>query len=137
MCFRGFQKLIFTMYLKSLCTVIPHLNVLEAIECFLNKRTLMEPATTTLIRLEELLISLNNFSFYRKHYQQISRVVMRNNMGPSYSDCLLVMLNNKYLNKTRDLFLIHFWDILGIYHYGKKYYIPHGTHFWDIPFIAG
>ena len=58
--FSDFQKLIFTMCLKSLYTVITHRNGFEALKRFLNKRTLLEPATTILIRLEELLISLNN-----------------------------------------------------------------------------
>ena len=83
------------MCLKSLYTVIHHRNGFEALKCFLNKRTLLEPVATKLIRLEDVLISLNNFLFYREHYQQISRVVMGMNMGTSDAECLLVMLNNK------------------------------------------
>ena len=48
---------------KSLYTVIPHRDGLEALKFFLNKRTLLEPSTTASIRLAELVLTLNNFSF--------------------------------------------------------------------------
>ena len=54
--FSGSHKFIFTMDVKSLYTVIPHRDCLEALKFFLNKRTLLEPSTTTLIRLAELFI---------------------------------------------------------------------------------
>ena len=60
------------MDVKSLYTVIPHRDGLEALKFFLNKRTLLEPTTTTLIRLAELVLTLNNFSFDGEHYQQIN-----------------------------------------------------------------
>ena len=75
------NKFIFTMDIKSLHTVIPHRDGLEALKIFLNQRTLLEPSTTTLIRLAELVLTLNNFSFKGEHYQQISGVVMGTNMG--------------------------------------------------------
>ena len=61
MCFNSFQKLILSMCLKSLYTVIHHRNGSEELKCFLDKRNILEPAATTLIHMEELLISLNNF----------------------------------------------------------------------------
>ena len=72
--FSGSHKFIFTMDVKSLYTVIPHRDGLEALKFFFNKRTLLEPSTTTLIRLPELVLTLNNFSFDGEHYQQISGV---------------------------------------------------------------
>ena len=56
------------MDVKSLYTVIPHRDGLEALKFFLNKRTLLEPSTSTLIRLAELVLTLNNFSFDGEHY---------------------------------------------------------------------
>ena len=58
------------MDVKSLYTVIPHRDSLEVLKFFLNKRTLLEPSTTTIIRLAELVLTLNNFSFDGEHYQQ-------------------------------------------------------------------
>ena len=74
------------MDVKSLYTVIPHRDGLEALKFFLNKRTILEPSTTTLIRLAELVLTLNNFSFDGEHYQQISGVAMGTKMGPSYAN---------------------------------------------------
>ena len=84
--FSGSHKFIFTMDVKSLYTVIPHRDGLEALKFFLNKRTLLEPSTTTLIRLAELILTLNNFSFDGEHYQQISGVAMGTKMGPNYAN---------------------------------------------------
>ena len=60
-CFSGSHEFIFTMDVKSLYTVIPHRDGLESLEFFLNKRTLLEPSTTALIRLAELVLTLDNF----------------------------------------------------------------------------
>ena len=68
--FSGSHKIHF--HFKSLYTVIPHRDGLEALKFFFNKHTLWEPSTTTLIRLAELVLTLNNFSFDGEHYQQIS-----------------------------------------------------------------
>ena len=66
--FSGSHKFIFTMDVKSLYTVIPHRNGLEDLKSFFNKCTLLEPSTTTLIRLAELVLTLDNFSFAGEHY---------------------------------------------------------------------
>ena len=71
---------------KSLYTVIPHRDGLEALKFLLNKRTLLEPSTTTLISLAELVLTLNNFAFDGEHYQQISVVAMGTKMGQSYTN---------------------------------------------------
>ena len=83
--FSGSHKFIFTMDVKSLYTVIPHHDGLEALKFFFNKRALLEPSTTTLIRLAELVLTPNNFSFDGEHYQQISGAAMGTKMGPSYA----------------------------------------------------
>ena len=83
--FNGSHKFIFTMDVKSLYTIIPHRDGLEALKFFLNERTLLEPSTTTLIRLAELVLTLN-FSFDGEHYQQISGVAMGTKMGPTYAN---------------------------------------------------
>ena len=70
--FSGSHKFGFTMDVKSLYTVIPHRDGLEALKFFFNERTLLEPFATTIIRLAELVFRLNNFSFDGEHYQQIS-----------------------------------------------------------------
>ena len=59
--FNSPNKFIYTMDVKSRYTVTPHRDGLEALKFFLNQGTLLEPSTTTLIRLAELVFTLNNF----------------------------------------------------------------------------
>jgi hypothetical protein len=65
--FHGTHKFIFTMDVKSLYTVIPHHDGLRALKFFLDKRPNQEPATSVLVRLAELVLTLNNFSFDGEH----------------------------------------------------------------------
>ena len=82
------------MDVKSLYTGTPHRDGLEDLKFFYNKRSLLEPPTTTSIGLADLVfITLNNFAFDGEHYQQISGVAMGTKMGPSYAN-LFFMLNN-------------------------------------------
>ena len=74
------------MDVKSLYTVIPHRDGLRALKFFLDKRPVQEPSTSVLVRLAELVLTLNNFSFDGEHYQQISGVVMGIKMGPNYAN---------------------------------------------------
>ena len=74
--FSSTHKFIFTMDVKSLHTVIPHHDGLRALKFFFDKRPIQEPSTTVLLRLAELVLTLNNFSFDGEHYQQISGVAV-------------------------------------------------------------
>ncbi len=56
---------------------------LRALKFFLDKRPVQEPYTSVLVRLAELVLTLNNFSFDGEHYQQISGVAMRIKLGPN------------------------------------------------------
>ena len=69
----------------------------------------LEPFTTTLIRLAELVLMLNNFSFDSEHYQQISGVAMGTKMGPSYANLFVGCVEQ---NNTQDPFLILLPDTL-------------------------
>jgi hypothetical protein len=50
------------MDVKSLYTVIPHHDGLRALKFFLDKRPNRELSTSVLVRLAELVLTLNNFS---------------------------------------------------------------------------
>ena len=80
---------LFTMDFKSLYTVIPNDGGLQALAYFLDQRTVKEPSTHTLVRLAELVLTLNAFSFDDQHYRQIGGVAMGSRMGPNYV-CLFV-----------------------------------------------
>ena len=77
------------MDVKSLYTVIPNDDGLQALPYFLDQRTAKVPSTHTLVRLAELVLTLNAFSFDDQHYRQIGGVAMGSKMGPNYA-CLFV-----------------------------------------------
>ena len=70
---------------KKLYTVIPNNSGLEALAYFLNKRPVLDPPTSTLTRLAELVLTLNGFAFNGDFYQQIGGVAIGSKMGPNYA----------------------------------------------------
>ena len=67
--FLGEDKLIFTMDITSLYTVIPNGEGLLALKHFFDLRTVKEPSSVTLLRLAELVLTLNCFSFATSYYK--------------------------------------------------------------------
>ena len=61
--FLGQNKLIFTMDITSLYKVIPNDEGLRALRHSFDRRTVKEPSSETLLRLAELVLTLNCFSF--------------------------------------------------------------------------
>ena len=68
------QRLIFTMDIKSLYTVIPNDGDLRALQYYLDKREILEPPTDTLLRMAELVLTLNTFEFSGEYYKQTGGV---------------------------------------------------------------
>ena len=83
--FLGQSKLIFTMDTTSLYTVIPNDEGL-ALKHFFDHRTVKEPSSETLLRLAELVLIFNCFSFGGNYYKQTNGVAMGIKMGPSYAN---------------------------------------------------
>ena len=81
--FSGENKIIFTMDITSLYTVIPNNEGLQALKYFFNQRPIKKPSSETLLRLAELVLTLNCFSFGDNYYKQINGVAMGTKMGPS------------------------------------------------------
>ena len=115
--FSGPNRYLFTMDIKSLYTVIPNNDGLQALKYHLNLRPLQHPPTDTLVRLAELVLNLNPFEFDNKHYQQVGGVAMGTKMGPNYA-CLFVgyvekkMLEDYKGNKPQ-LYKRYIDDVLG------------------------
>ena len=84
--FLGEDKLIFTMDITSLYTVIPNCEGLLALKHFFDLRTVKKPSSETLLRRAELVLTLNCFSFAGSYYKQINGVAMGTKMGPSYAN---------------------------------------------------
>ncbi|KAL9976434.1 hypothetical protein ACROYT_G013734 [Oculina patagonica] len=79
----------FTMDIKSLYTVIPNGEGLRALKYYLDKREVLEPPTDTLLRMAELVLTLNTFEFNGEFYKQTGGVAMGSRLGPNYA-CLFV-----------------------------------------------
>ena len=100
--FNNTHKFIFTMDVKSLYTVIPHHDRLRALKFFLDKRPNQEPSTSVLVRLAELVLTLNNFSFDGEHYQQVSGVAMGTKMGPNYANLFVGFVEKQIFEQYTD-----------------------------------
>ena len=74
--FLGEDKLIFTMDISSLYTVIPNSESHQALRYFFDQCTVTEPSSETLLRLAQLVLTLNCFSFAGNYYKQINGVAM-------------------------------------------------------------
>ena len=72
--FLGQNQLILTMDITSLYTVIPNDEGLRALKHFFDQRTVKEPSSETLLRLAELVLTLNCFSFGGNYYKQTNGV---------------------------------------------------------------
>ncbi|CAH3110115.1 unnamed protein product, partial [Pocillopora meandrina] len=57
---------------------------------FFDQRTVKELSSETLLRLAELVLTLNCFSFGGNHYKQTNGVAMGTKMGPSYANLFVV-----------------------------------------------
>ena len=104
--------------LKSLYTSIPHKEGLRALRHFLDRRTDKYPSTDTLLRLAELVLTLNCFEFNGEFFLQIRGVKMGSRFGPIYA-CLFVgyieqQFLAQYSGSTPLLFLRYIDDIFGI-----------------------
>ncbi|XP_077861941.1 uncharacterized protein LOC144342970, partial [Saccoglossus kowalevskii] len=82
-------RFLFSMDVKSLYIYISHTDGLLALQHFLNKRAVKDPPTFVLMRLAELVLNGNCFSFNGKHYIQKRGVAMGSCFGPSYA-CLFM-----------------------------------------------
>ena len=74
--FSGENILIFTMDITSLYTVILSNEGLQALRLFFDHCTIKKPSSETLLRLAELVLTLNCFSFADNHYKQVNGVDM-------------------------------------------------------------
>lgn len=73
----------------TLYTCIPHNEGLLALKYFLDRRQVCNPATTTVLRLTELVLTLNHFVFNSQSYLQVKGVAMGSKIGPGYA-CIYV-----------------------------------------------
>ena len=93
------NKLIFTMDIEYLHTVIPNDEGLLALRHFFDHRTVEEPSSQTLLRLTELVLTLNCFSFGGNYYKQTNGVAMGTKMGPSYANLFVGFIEHQFFSQ--------------------------------------
>ena len=105
------------MDISSLYTVIPNSEGLQALRYFFDQRTVTEPSSETLLRLAELVLTLNCFSFAGNYYKQINGVAMGTKMGPSYANLFVGYVEHQFFNQydgpKPDLYGRHIDDCIG------------------------
>ena len=80
--------------------IIPNGEGLLALKhFFFDLRTVKEPSSETLLRLAELVLTLNCFSFATSYYKQINGVAMGTKMGPSYANLFVGYIEHKFFNQ--------------------------------------
>ena len=115
--FTGSHRYLLTMDIKSLYTVIPNNDGLQALKYHLDLRPEQQPPTHTLVRLAELVLNLNCFDFDGNYYQQVGGVAMGTKMGPNYA-CLFVgyvegKMFEEYQGRKPALYKRYIDDVLG------------------------
>ena len=115
--FSSDTKFLFTMDVKSLYTVIPNDEGLRALKHFFDQRSDLSPSTSTLLRLAELVLNLNCFSFGDKFYRQINGVAMGTKMGPNYANLFVGFIEeqifSQYSGPIPELFKRFIDDCIG------------------------
>ena len=115
--FRQENALIFSMDVSSLYTSISHDAGLTALEHFLEQRSVKSPPTATIVRLTELVLTLNHFTFNDNHYLQVRGVAMGTKFGPAYACLFMGYVEQQFLqayNKpVPDLFVRYIDDYFG------------------------
>ena len=87
------------MDITSLYTVIPNHEGLQTLKYFFHQRANKQPGTETLIRLAELVLTLNCFSFSGNYYKQINGVAMETKIGPSYAILFVGFIEQQFFDK--------------------------------------
>ena len=77
-------------------TVIPNNEELQALRFLFDQRTIKEPSSEILLRLAELVLTLNCFSFADNHYKQFNSLAMGTKMGPSYAYLFVGYIENQF-----------------------------------------
>ena len=69
---------------------------------FFDLRTVKEPSSEKLLRLAELVLTLNCFSFATSYYKQINGVTMGTKMGSSYANLFVGYIEHNFFNQYND-----------------------------------
>ena len=105
------------MDITSLHAVIPDSEGLQALKYFFNERPIKKPSSETLLRVAELVLTHNCFSFGDNYYKQINGVAMGTKMGSSYANLFVGFIEKKFFSNYHgpkpDLYKRYIDDCVG------------------------
>ena len=105
------------MDIQGLYMFIPHAGGLRALRYFLDRRQDKTPPTDTVVRLAELVLTLNVFEFGDQYFKQTKGVAMGTKMGPSYACLFVGYLEHemflRYPGVVPSLYMRYIDDIMG------------------------
>ena len=112
------NNVLFTMDVKGLYTNIPNADGLKALKYHLEREPHQEIPTDTLIRLAELVLTVNCMEFNGRFYSQVSGTMMGTPFGVEYSCSFMIYQETKLLERYNNskpvLYLRYIDDIFGI-----------------------
>lgn len=112
------NNMLFTMDVKGLYTNIPNKDGLEAMKYYLEQEDSLPAPKTCILRLAELVLTLNCFEFNGEFYKQISGTMMGTPFAVNYSNLAMSFqekkINNDYDGEKPILYLRYIDDIFGI-----------------------
>jgi hypothetical protein len=92
--------LLVTADVASLYPSIPQPDGLEALRRALNKRDRLVPPTEALVRLADLVLSCNHFTFNGQYYTQTSGTAMGTRFAPNYAILFMDDFESELLNAS-------------------------------------
>ena len=110
----------FTLDVSSLYTNIPLEESLEIMEKEFFPKTNCSIPTTYLVRMLELILKCNNFTFNRKHFLQVNGTAMGTRVAPTYANLFMAHFEETYVYSYRNNSKPRIWfrfidDIWGIF----------------------
>ena len=110
---------IFTMDVTNLYTNIPHDEGIQCIKDLLNfKRRNSLPSNTNLVKILELVLKCNNFTFNNDHYLQVNGTAMATRVAPTYANLFTDSIEIKLIyhrNRKPRIWFRFIDDIWGIF----------------------
>ena len=89
------HALLVTMDVVGLYSNIPHKDGANACREFLDQRASCNPPTDDVVRLIELVLSLNCFVYNNQHYRQTLGTAMGTRMAPRYANLFVAKMDEK------------------------------------------
>ena len=97
----------------------PNDESLVSLKYFLNKREVKDPPTDTLVRMAELVLTLNTFEFNGEYYKQVGGLAMSSRLGPNYARLFVGYVEERMLDeytvtgRKPDLYKRYMDDVAG------------------------